>query len=277
MGIDYLSMGDPGSPSLLMLHGIGGSADCFQPQMHAFSDDYHVLAWNMPGYGNSTPLQPLTFETLSESVAQLLADAGISRVHLLGHSLGGMVAQQFIADYPGKVASLTLVATSAAFGGRDGEFQKRFISERLGPLDRGLNMKQLAPSIIDSLIGVDPDPETLAIARRSMANVPDASYRANMELMVTFDLRKELGNIRVPTLVIAGEKDANAPPPVMEKMASFIPNVQFHCVKGAGHLINLEQPSAFNAILRNFLRSVANTLQSDDEDKNGKYPHPLPG
>ncbi|MEJ2761395.1 MAG: alpha/beta fold hydrolase [Gammaproteobacteria bacterium] len=269
MGIDYLSMGDPRSPSLLMLHGIGGSAECFQPQMRAFSNDYHVIAWNMPGYGESPPLQPLTFEDLSKSVSALLEGLVISsRVHLLGHSLGGMVAQQFIADYPGKVASLTLAATSAAFGSRDGDFQKRFISERLGPLDQGLSMKQLASSIIDSLIGAGPDPEMLAIARSSMASVPEASYRANMELLVTFDLRRELGKIRVPTLLVAGEKDTNAPPAVMEKMSSYIPNAQFQCIKDAGHLINLEQPSAFNKVLRKFLQSIENTIQSDDENKD---------
>jgi 3-oxoadipate enol-lactonase len=256
MTVDYLSTGNRDKPVLLMLHGIGGAAESFTPQMQAFSDDFHVVAWNMPGYGKSAPLQPLTFEALADALAELMDNIGATTAHIVGHSIGGMVAQQFIAGYPEKVSSLTLVATSAAFGGRDGEFQQRFIADRLGPLDRGASMNELATSIIDSLTGDNPDPDTIQLAYRTMAGVSEATYRANMELLVTFDLRQNLGGIRVPVLLIAGEKDSNAPPAVMEKMGTFIPGARFECVKGAGHLVNLEQPSAFNDILRSFLNSL---------------------
>jgi 3-oxoadipate enol-lactonase len=256
MTVDYLSTGNRDKPVLLMLHGIGGAAESFTPQMQAFSDDFHVVAWNMPGYGKSAPLQPLTFEALADALAELMDNIGATTAHIVGHSIGGMVAQQFIAGYPENVSSLTLVATSAAFGGRDGEFQQRFIADRLGPLDRGASMNELATSIIDSLTGDNPDPDTIQLAYRTMAGVSEATYRANMELLVTFDLRQNLGGIRVPVLLIAGEKDSNAPPAVMEKMGTFIPGARFECVKGAGHLVNLEQPSAFNDILRSFLNSL---------------------
>ncbi len=256
VSIDYLAAGNRDAPVLLMLHGIGGGAECFRPQLDFFSDDYHAVAWNMPGYGASPALKRLTFEALSGAVGQLLEELEATRVHIVGHSIGGMVAQQFAADYPDKLLSLTLVATSAAFGGRDGEFQRRFLEERLGPLDRGATMAQLADTIVDSLIGEAPDGDRLAIARRCMAAVSEASYRASMECLVTFDLRKELGKIRVPTLLISGEKDTNAPPPVMEKMAGFIPGARYRCLEKAGHLIPLEQPAVFNKTLNDFLDSI---------------------
>lgn len=256
MAIDYLSAGSRDKPLLLMLHGIGGAAESFAPQMQAFSADFRAVAWNMPGYGASPALQPLTFEALAAALAELMDDIGASTAHILGHSIGGMVAQQFVAGYPERVSSLTLVATSAAFGGRDGDFQKRFIAERLGPLDRGASMKELAASIIDSLVGDSPDPDAIKTAYRSMAGVSEATYRDNMELLVTFDLRGKLGDIRVPALLVSGEKDNNAPPAVMEKMASFIPGARYECIEGAGHLVNLEKPSAFNCILNDFLQSL---------------------
>lgn len=265
MAIDYLSAGNRDKPVMLMLHGIGGGAECFKPQLQAFAGDFHVVAWNMPGYGKSTVLQPLSFEALADALSELMHNIGSSRAHLVGHSIGGMVAQQFVARYPEKVSSLTLVATSAAFGGRDGEFQKRFLDERLGPLDKGATMQRLATSIVDSLIGKNPDPEAIGLAYECMANVSESSYRSNMECLVTFDLRKELGNIRVPTLLIAGEQDTNAPPSVMEKMSSFIPNSRYHCLRDAGHLINLEQPLAFNAVLKDFLQS-ANSLHINSNE-----------
>lgn len=256
MPVDYLSAGERDAPVLLMLHGIGGGAECFRPQLEYFAGDFHTVAWNMPGYGLSPALPSVTFEALSESVAILLDELGAANAHVLGHSIGGMIAQQFAADHPEKVLSLTLAATSAAFGSKDGEFQKRFLEERLRPLEQGASMAQLADSIIDSLIGESPDPDMLAVARQCMAGVSKAGYRANMECLVTFDLRKELGNIRAPTLLIAGEKDTNAPPAVMEKMASFIPGAEYRCLQKAGHLVNLEQPAAFNITLREFLNTV---------------------
>lgn len=256
MTIDYLSTGNRDNPVMIMLHGIGGGAESFTPQLQAFSGDFHVVSWNMPGYGNSASLQPLSFEVLADALAGLMDDIGAATAHIIGHSIGGMVAQQFVAAYPEKVASLILVATSAAFGGRDGEFQRRFIADRLGPLDQGATMKELASAIVDSLTGDNPDPETIKVAYRTMSGVSEATYRANIELLVTFDLRKNLGEIRMPVLLVAGEKDTNAPPAVMEKMGSFIPGARFECVKGAGHLVNLEQPVAFNDILRNFLYSL---------------------
>jgi 3-oxoadipate enol-lactonase len=256
MAIDYLSAGSRDKPVLLMLHGIGGAAESFTPQMQAFSDDFNVIAWNMPGYGGSAPLQPLSFETLAGALAELMDDIGSATAHIVGHSIGGMVAQQFVSGYPERVASLVLVATSAAFGGRDGEFQKRFIADRLGPLDRGATMKELATAIVDNLTGDNPDPDTIQLAYRTMSSVPEATYRANMELLVTFDLRKNLGDIRVPVLLVAGEKDTNAAPSVMEKMAGFIPGARFECIRDAGHLVNLEQPFAFNNVLRSFLNTI---------------------
>lgn len=263
MSIDYLAAGNPDAPVLLMLHGIGGGAECFRSQLEYFSGDFYTVAWNMPGYGRSPALPAVSFEALSESVATLLADLGATRAHIVGHSIGGMIAQQFVSDHPENVLSLTLAATSAAFGSRDGDFQKRFLEERLRPLEQGATMAQLADSIIDSLVGEFPDAEMLDVARGCMARVSEAAYRANMECLVTFDLRKELGNIHVPTLLIAGENDNNAPPAVMEKMASFIPDAEYHCLKKAGHLINLEQPSAFNFTLRNFLNTITGTKDNE--------------
>jgi len=256
MTIDYLSAGSRDKPVMMMLHGIGGSAESFEPQMQAFSGDFHVVAWNMPGYGGSTPLQPLSFEALAGALAEFMDDIGAATAHIVGHSIGGMVAQQFVAAYPKRVSSLVLVATSAAFGGRDGEFQRQFIADRLGPLDHGATMKELAAAIVDSLTGDNPDPETIKLAYRTMSGVSEATYRTNMELLVTFDLRKNLGDIRTPVLLVAGEKDANAAPAVMEKMGGFIPGARFECVKDAGHLVNLEQPAVFNNLLRNFLYSL---------------------
>jgi 3-oxoadipate enol-lactonase len=89
-----------------------------------------------------------------------------------------------------------------------------------------------------------------------MADVPAETYRAAVECIVTFEQRANLANINVPTLVLAGETDTNAPAPMMEKMAAKIPGARYVCLPELGHLANLEDPQAFDAALNDFLNSV---------------------
>jgi pimeloyl-ACP methyl ester carboxylesterase len=86
-----------------------------------------------------------------------------------------------------------------------------------------------------------------------MAAVPPATYRAAMRVLVGFDRRAWLPAITVPTLVLAGEQDGNAPPAVMQRMAEKIAGARYVELPGAGHLANMEQPDAFNDALRHFL------------------------
>jgi 3-oxoadipate enol-lactonase len=89
-----------------------------------------------------------------------------------------------------------------------------------------------------------------------MASVPEASYRAMMLALLGFDQRKALATIAVPTLVLSGSKDKNAPAPMMAKMATYIPSSTYVELEGAGHLVNLEQPNAFQAALEQFLKTI---------------------
>jgi 3-oxoadipate enol-lactonase len=88
-----------------------------------------------------------------------------------------------------------------------------------------------------------------------MSSVPEASYRAMMLALIGFDLRGALKDISVPTLLLSGSRDNNAPAPMMAKMAGYIPSARFVELAGVGHLANLERPVAFNEALNEFLES----------------------
>jgi pimeloyl-ACP methyl ester carboxylesterase len=251
-----IAVGDKG-PALLFLHGIGGDAECFRPQLAHFGRDFRAIAWNMPGYGGTDLLPETTFPALADAVAALLDARGIARVHLVGHSLGGMIAQEFALRHPGSLASLTLSGTTAAFGRPDGDFQRDFIRQRLAPLEAGQAMADLAGRLVGGLIGPAPDPDGMATALASMSRVPPGTYRAALHCLVAFDRRDALPRIAVPTLLIAGGADTTAPAAVMERMAAKIPGARFVTIPGAGHLANLEQPAAFNRVLGEFLRKIA--------------------
>jgi pimeloyl-ACP methyl ester carboxylesterase len=248
----FLETGSGGTP-VVFLHGIGGGADAWTSQLDHFGRSRRALAWWMPGYGDAGLPSETSFDGLVDRFGDFLDAAGVDRLHLVGHSMGGMIAQLFAARQPGRLASLSLVGTTPVFGSRDGSFQKVFVETRLRPLDEGRTMPELAPEMVASLIGEDADPEGVRIATDVMGRTPEDAFRASIHTIVTFNALGVLGGITAPTLLIGGSQDSNAPPQTMEKMAGKIPGARFALIDGAGHLPNLERPSTFNALLASFI------------------------
>jgi len=257
----YEAAGDPASQPLLFLHGIGGAARAWRSQVEVFGDRYRTIAWDMPGYGGSAPLPAVSIAALADALQDFLRQVGATKPILVGHSIGGMIVQQMLATSPDMAGAVVLAQTSPAFGKPDGEWQKSFIDARLGPLDRGETMVSLAPSLVKELVGENPDASGVQIALECMAAVPQATYRATMLALLGFDQRNALKSIAVPTLVLSGSKDNNAPAPMMAKMASYIPSATYVELKGVGHLVNLERPETFNAALDNFLKAKVAATQ----------------
>jgi 3-oxoadipate enol-lactonase len=257
----YEAAGDPALPPLVFQHGIGGAARGWRVQLEAFSDRYRTIAWDMPGYGGSPLLASVSIATLADALQDFLRQIGAKKPILVGHSIGGMIVQQLLVQSPDIPAAVVLAQTSPAFGKPDGDWQKEFIGARLGPLDRGETMVSLAPSLVRELVGDDPDIRGMELARDCMAAVPEATYRATMLALLGFDQRGALKNIAVPTLVLSGSKDKNAPAPMMAKMASYIPSATYVELEGVGHLVNLERPATFDAALDSFLKAHAAATQ----------------
>jgi len=253
----YEEAGRADAPPLVFLHGIGGAARGWRRQLQDFSPSWRAVAWDMPGYGRSAPLPMVSIATLAQALTDFLATAGIERPVLVGHSIGGMIVQQFIADHPEAARAVVLAQTSPSFGRPDGDWQKQFIADRLGPLDRGETMAQMAPALVAAMVGEAPDPAGVALARDCMAATAPESYRGVMLALTGFDLKDALGRIAVPTMALAGTKDANAPATMMRRMAHAIPGAHYVELEGCGHLANLERPEAFSALLRDWLETLS--------------------
>ena len=240
--------------TVLMLHGIGGGHLAFAPQVESFANaGYRAVAWDMPGYGRSAPVEPYNFKALANSCVALIEALQCGQVILLGHSMGGMVAQEVVARRPELVRRLILCGTSPAFGKPDGAWQQAFLAVRTAPLDAGLTMAQLASELVPRMIGPGSLPEGVELALRCMGEVNPSTYRKALEAMLGFDRRANLANIHVPTLLVAGEHDRNAPPAVMKKMADAIVGSSYLEMRGIGHLQNLEAPEDFDGAVLNFL------------------------
>ncbi len=92
----YEAAGDPARTPLVFLHGIGGAARAWRGQITAFSDRYHAIAWDMPGYGGSAPLESVSIATLAEALQDCLGETGAMKPVLVGLSIGGMIVQQWL-------------------------------------------------------------------------------------------------------------------------------------------------------------------------------------
>lgn len=237
---------------VVCLHGIGGAADNFEAVLAGLSACHPVLSLNLPGYQGSDLVSPMTFETLSEAVIDALDQHAFKTAHFVGHSIGGMIALECAARSPRRVQSLALVATTSAFGGRDGRFQDAFLKARLAPLDAGQTLADLAPGFVAEIVGPNTSEAARATAIRSMAAVPEATYRAILACLVTFNRRALLPDINIPCLLVAGDQDQNAPARTMEKMHQTIPDSDFHCLPDTGHLIPLERPEILSGLLKQF-------------------------
>ena len=251
-------------PPVICLHGIGGGIESFRPQLDELplpsggKEGFRTISWAMPGYGKSARGEwPPSFMSLSNALSRFIEALGVAPAHLVGHSIGGMIALEHAAFWPEQVASLCLIGTTPAFGGKDDSFKESFLKARLDPLDSGMSMAQMAAEAAPGLVGSGAGPDVVEAIRAQMARVHESAWRKFLECLTTFDRRDELPRIAVPTCAIAGSEDRNAPAATMERMASKIPMAEYHLIEGAGHMIPQEAPDAVNRILRDFLERRA--------------------
>mgnify|MGYP001303744006 CR=1 FL=1 len=240
---------------VLLLHGIGGGRRIWQGSVEALAAaGCDAIAVDLPGYGGSAAQPAGGIAPMARAVLALMDALALPRAVVLGHSMGGMVAQEIAAMAPDRVAGLALACTSPAFGKPDGAWQARFVQERLAPLDAGLGMAGLAEQLVPPMISPGAGSGAREAAAAVMAAVPEATYRTVLAAIVAFDRRAALPAIAVPTLCLSGEHDRTAPPHVLQGMAQRIPGAAYACIADAGHIANVEQPAAFHAAVRDFLR-----------------------
>jgi len=239
-------------PSVLFLHGLGGNRHAFDHQLNHLSGHYHCVAWDTPGYGDSMPMPEMSFEALAASVDNLIDQLGIEPYAVVGHSMGGMIAQTWLRQ-GGRAQKLVLAQSSARFGKPGSEWNQKFLAARRKPLDQGQKPADFARSLIESMLH---DPGNLAAIESgvaTMAPLPAQVYRQVIECLITFDETASLQHIDIPTLCLAAQYDTTAPAENVEKMAQAIPHARYLCLPDAGHLAYIETPQAFSAALAEFL------------------------
>lgn len=258
----------PGAPALaydacgsgdavILLHGIGGNRSNWADQLPVLGERYRAVAWDARGWGGSDDYPgPLEFADFSCDLVRLMDHLGVARADLVGLSMGGFIAQDFVLRFPHRVRSLVLADTSRGPMTDHGpQWVEEFLAARKVPLLAGKTPADIAPMVARSLAGPSATPAQVQRLHDSIASLHKDSYLKAMDTVTRYAIPARHHEIAAPTLVIVGADDALTPPDAARRLADAIPGARLAVIPQAGHLSNIEQPQAFDRLVLDFLAS----------------------
>lgn len=241
-------------PPLLLIHGLGYARWGWEPVVDLLAAEHDVVLFDNRGIGDSAaPPGPYTVAEMARDAASVLDAAGLERAHVLGTSLGGMVALQLALDHSDRVDRLVLACTTPGGAGAVPmpERTVRLMAEAPTlPMDIALRR------FVENAFGPEPEPELvdrIMAHRLATAQAPTA-WAAQAAAGATFDVWQRVGEIGAPTLVLTGDADAVVDPRNSELLAERIPNARLEVFADDGHLFFWEEPERFVEIVTEFLR-----------------------
>jgi 3-oxoadipate enol-lactonase len=234
--------GPADAPVLVLPSSLGTTRELWQPQVETFARTFRVLRYEHRGHGDSpvTP-GPYTIEGLARDALALLDEHGLGRVLWCGISLGGMVGMWLAVHAASRFDALVLACTSARVPAPDA-YRDRAATVR----ERGL--EAVADAVVGKWFTAETfrrRPELPARFREILVATPPEGYAGCCEALANWNFAGDLGEIAVPTLVIAGDGDEATPAGDTDLLAERIPGAQLVTLAGSAHLANLERPREF--------------------------------
>ena len=219
-------------------------------QIEHFGRQRRAIALDYPGYGESALRPGATRDDFAAAALKALDALGIERAIICGLSLGGVVAIAMHHLAPRRCAALILADSFAVHP--DGEA----IFNRAVDASRAMPMRQLAETRAPLLLGAAASDAVRAEVVETMARIHPDAFRLGAAAVWLADQRDRAAAVDVPTLVMVGDEDRITPPALSHELATLIAGARIEVVAGAGHLTNIEQPTAFNAAVDRFVESL---------------------
>jgi pimeloyl-ACP methyl ester carboxylesterase len=242
-------------PPLVLLHGIGSGAASFRCQLQGLTAQFWVIAWDAPGYGDSTPLAAEHPEAGDYAAAldAWLGALGVERCHIVGHSLGTLIGARFAAEQPKRVITLTLSAIAAGYGRLPPLERQRLLAQRLDDLT-ALGARGIAAKRGPRLLSPDATEAMRRWVIETMASIRPAGYAQAARMLSTGDIEADLARIpaELPIQVIVGKADTITSPAACLRIAAACRSAPATVIPGAGHALYLEKPQTFNRLLADF-------------------------
>jgi 3-oxoadipate enol-lactonase len=242
-----------GAP-VVLVHGLGYARWGWEPVADLLAERFEIVLLDNRGIGQSeAPPGPYTVAEMAGDVLAVMDEAGLERAHVVGTSLGGMIAQELALSAPEHVEKLVLVCTTP--GGPNAapmpERTVRLIAEAptLEPL---VALRRL----VENALAPDPSAELVQhiLSHRIATAQPHAAWAAQAAAGASFDAWDRLGEIAAPTLIIHGTEDVVVDPANADLLAGLVPHARLERFEGCGHLVFWEEPERFSEVVGEFLR-----------------------
>ncbi|MDZ3832274.1 MAG: alpha/beta fold hydrolase [Sphingopyxis sp.] len=254
----YLEGGDPTKPTLLLVHGFSGDKDNWSFLAPYLTRDYHVIAPDLPGFGENERDPALDYEIAAQTARlKAFVDAlGLDRPHIGGNSMGGWIALRYALDYPGALASLILLNNAGVRGANQSNLEKQAEKEDYNPLilasledaDRLVAMVVHKPPVIPARL----KPALYGDALKYRDQL-DVAFWAIATEMRDRPLNDRLGEVRAPTLILWGRHDQLIDVSCVVELERGIRGSKVHIFEHVGHVPMVEDAGATAAAIRGFL------------------------
>jgi aminoacrylate hydrolase len=252
---DVIESDRPGADTVLLSAGLGGAAGYWTPQLAALKARYRVIAYDQAGTGRARRELPEdhSIEAMADEVASILDATRTEACHLVGHALGGLVGLDMARRMPKHLRSLTVVNGWA----KADDHTKRCFEARLLLLEHAgpAAYVRAQPIFLYPAMWLAKNPDRARHEdAHGLAGFQGAdTLRRRIGALLRFDATADLAAMKLPVFVVASRDDVLVPATKSEELAARIPGAQLHMATYGGHGINVTEPTAFNALMLDFL------------------------
>ncbi len=256
--IYYQTWGDPNNTPMILLQGLGVDSRGYGLQRYLLSKDYYCVAIDHRGSGKSTTTAPFNLYRLARDVLKVMEEESIDSAHVVGTSMGGIVAQILGVVYPQKVKTLSLVATSCVQADWRAElllgWKARLQNRHSHVLDKDILTWLIGPRLLHR------SQLFLPIAQELFKEIDVDGFCLQIDAVTSFsdDFARKLYSMMVPTNVIVGSQDTLTPVGDSEKLCIYIPNSRLNIIYGAAHGIVIESPIEVARGIISFIQDMEN-------------------
>jgi pimeloyl-ACP methyl ester carboxylesterase len=257
--IHFQQIGD-GKETIVFAHSLLCNLEMWEEQIQHFSSKYRCIAFDFRGQGKSeTTKNGYDMDTLTEDTKELIEQLEAGPCHFVGLSMGGFVGLRLASRYPELVKSLTLIDTSME--AEDKKKQAKYRMLRL--VGKLLGFKVVVGNILPIMFSYSflKDPAKTPVKDKWIEGLLSSDRKGVLNAVLGVTTRKavteeDVERIKVPSLIIVGEKDVATPPHESEKIKQHIPHADFVIIPGVGHLANYEKPGEVNKELEQFFLKI---------------------
>ncbi|KXV15663.1 3-oxoadipate enol-lactonase [Caballeronia megalochromosomata] len=248
----YVLDNEGGGPWVVFIHQLAGDLSVWDQMAGYFRNEFTVLRYDLRGHGETAVApEPFTIDDLADDLAQLLDKLGAPSAHVVGLSIGGMVAQKFAINHADTVESLTVVGAPARI---PEDARPTFAQRAASVRENG------TASIVDTTLErwLTPEfrkahPEVVEQIGDTIARTPAEGFARAAEAVSRFDAIDKLASVKKRTLVVAGQHDVGTPHAASKVVSDTVPGARFELLNAA-HLSPVEESQRFSALLAGFLR-----------------------